>query len=89
MRDREAWANVARYWYQQAADKNQTEGRIQHLLALLARPDMLRQLFYYTKSLVSVFPFPGAEESVISLFHPPAAQPWPHLSKAKRPVFAG
>lgn len=41
MRDREAWASVALYWYHQAADKTQSEGRIQHHLALLARPNML------------------------------------------------
>lgn len=77
MRDREAWASVARYWYHQAADKNQSVGRIQHHLAVLARPDMLQQLFYYTKSLVSVHPFPSAGESVMLLFHPLLNAPKP------------
>ena len=77
MRDREAWAGVARYWYHQAADKNQSVGRIQHHLAVLARPDMLQQLFYYTKSLVSVHPFHFAEESIMMLFHPLLSAPKP------------
>ena len=77
MRDREAWAGVARYWYHQAADKNQSVGRIQHHLAVLARPDMLQQLFYYTKSLVSVHPFPSAGESIMLLFHPLLSAPKP------------
>ena len=78
LRDREAWAGVARYWYHQAADKNPSVGRIQHHLAVLARPDMLQQLFYYTKSLVSVHPFPSAGESVMLLFHPLLNAPKPY-----------
>lgn len=78
LRDREAWAGVARYWYHQAADKNQSVGRIQHHLAVLARPDMLQQLFYYTKSLVSVHPFPSAGESIMLLFHPLLNAPKPY-----------
>ena len=70
MRDREAWAGVARSWYHQAADKNQSVGRIQHHLAVLARPDILQQLFYYTKALVSLHPFPSAGESIMLLFDP-------------------
>lgn len=77
MQDQVVWADVARSWYHQAADKNQRVGRIQHHLALLARPNMLQQLFYYTKSLISVYPFPGAEESVMSLFDPLLNDPKP------------
>lgn len=78
LRDRETWAGVARYWYHQAADKNPNVGRIQHHLAVLARPDMLQQLFYYTKSLVSVHPFPSAGESIQLLFHPLLNGPKPY-----------
>lgn len=46
VRDREIWAGVARYWYNKAADKNPDVGRIQHHLAVLARPDVVQQLFY-------------------------------------------
>ncbi|OJJ41577.1 hypothetical protein ASPWEDRAFT_100095, partial [Aspergillus wentii DTO 134E9] len=70
LRDREVWAGVARYWYNKAADKNPDVGRIQHHLAVLARPDMVQQLFYYTKSLVSVHSFPSAGESILLLFNP-------------------
>ena len=69
--------SVACYWYHQAADKNQSVGRIQHHLAVLAHPEMLQQLFYYTKSLVSVHPFPSAVESAMLLFHPLLNAPKP------------
>ena len=64
------WADVARNWYHQAANKNPNVGRIHHHLAVLARPDMLQQLFHYIKSLVSVRPFPSAGESILLLFDP-------------------
>ncbi|KAL1860128.1 hypothetical protein Plec18170_002077 [Paecilomyces lecythidis] len=70
MRDREVWSGVARYWYNKAADKNPDVGRIQHHLAVLARPNIVQQLFYYTKSLVCVQPFPSARESILLLFNP-------------------
>ncbi|OQD73360.1 hypothetical protein PENDEC_c015G02968 [Penicillium decumbens] len=76
-RDREVWAGVSRYWYSQDADRNPNVGRIQHHLAVLARPDLLQQLFYYTKALVSVRPFPSARESVILLLNPYNGQPLP------------
>ena len=68
--ERETWAGVARYWYLQVSDRNPNVGRIQHHLAVLARPDMVQQLFHYTKSLVSVRPFPSAGESILFLFDP-------------------
>ncbi|KAJ5759888.1 DNA/RNA-binding domain E.t1.c1-type [Penicillium odoratum] len=69
MRDREIWAGVSRYWYNLDADRSPDVGRIQHHLAVLARPDGLQQLFYYTKALVCVRPFPNARESIILLFN--------------------
>lgn len=69
MRDREVWAGMSRYWYNQYADRSPGNGRIQHHLAVLARPDALQQLFYYTKALVSVRPFPNARESIVLLFN--------------------
>ena len=55
--NREIWCKVSRSWYMQAADKNPGVGRLQHHLAVLSRPNILQQLFYYSKSLVSVEPF--------------------------------
>ena len=69
MTDREIWAGVARYWYNQDADRSPEVGRIQHHLAVLARPDALQQLFYYTKALVSVRPFQNTRDSMILLFN--------------------
>lgn len=76
--ERAVWVGIARYWYNRAADKNPGVGRIQHHLAVLAWPDIVQQLFYYTKSLVSVRTFAGSKESIFLLFNP--------LWKPARPV---
>ncbi|KAK5425562.1 hypothetical protein LTR34_010986 [Exophiala xenobiotica] len=70
MRDRENWSNVAGMWYNRAADRSPTTGRIQHHLAVLARPNIVRQLFYYTKALISGVPFVNARDSIMLLFTP-------------------
>ncbi|KIW20541.1 hypothetical protein PV08_01116 [Exophiala spinifera] len=70
MRDREHWSNVARMWYNRAADYSPTTGRIQHHLAVLARPNIVRQLFYYSKALISGIPFVNARDSIMLLFSP-------------------
>ncbi|KAL4981126.1 hypothetical protein BDW66DRAFT_124032 [Aspergillus desertorum] len=69
IRERECWAEIARYWYNKAADKNPDVGRIQHHLAPLARPDFVQQLFYYTKSMVCLHPFGGTRDSILHLFN--------------------
>ncbi|KAJ5165147.1 DNA/RNA-binding domain E.t1.c1-type [Penicillium coprophilum] len=69
-KDREVWAGVSRYWYNQDAEKSPENGRIQHHLAVLARPDILQQLFHYTKALISVRAFPNALESMTQLVTP-------------------
>uniref|UniRef100_A0A093XBG3 DNA/RNA-binding domain-containing protein n=1 Tax=Talaromyces marneffei PM1 TaxID=1077442 RepID=A0A093XBG3_TALMA len=70
MRDREIYTGVASYWYTKAADLNPDIGRVQHHLAVLARPNALQQLFYYSKALVSVQPFTNARDSILLLFGP-------------------
>ncbi|KAJ5512556.1 DNA/RNA-binding domain E.t1.c1-type [Penicillium fimorum] len=69
-KDRELWAGVSRYWYNQDADQSPENGRIQHHLAVLARPDVLQQFFHYTKALISVRAFPNALESMTQLVTP-------------------
>ncbi|KAK5332290.1 hypothetical protein LTR98_011577 [Exophiala xenobiotica] len=61
MRDRENWSNVARMWYNRAADLSPTTG---------TRPNVVRQLFYYTKALISGVPFVNARDSIMLLFTP-------------------
>jgi hypothetical protein len=51
-----------------AADRNPDVGRIQRQLALLADSDILQQLFYYTKTLVSVQSFPVTRERIQFFF---------------------
>lgn len=69
VQDREVWAGVARYWYNKGADRDPKAGRIQHHLAVLARSNILQQLFFYTKSLICVQPFPNTTDSILQLFN--------------------
>src|SRR5438552_1798699 len=69
LRDCEIWSRVARMWYNKAADKSPNVDRTQHHLVVLARLNIVQQLFYYSKALVSVIPFQNARESVIFLFN--------------------
>ncbi|CAG7940349.1 unnamed protein product [Penicillium olsonii] len=79
-KDRELWAGVSRYWYNQDANRSPENGRIQHHLAVLSRPDILQQLFHYTKALISVRPFPNARESIIQLLTPHMETPIERLN---------
>ncbi|KAM5528100.1 telomerase-binding protein EST1A protein [Fusarium oxysporum f. sp. phaseoli] len=67
---REIWTGVSRRWYSKASDKFPTTGRLYHHLAILARPNALQQLHYYTKSLCVPIPFSSARESIMTLFNP-------------------
>ena len=69
-KDRETWSNVARFWYNIAADKRPTVGRLYHHLAILARPYSLEQLSLYTRSLTCIGPFESARDSILTLFNP-------------------
>ncbi|KAK5633376.1 hypothetical protein RRF57_009090 [Xylaria bambusicola] len=70
IRDRKVWTSVSQYWYSKASDKAPTTGRLYHHLAILARPNALQQLFFYTKSLCVPIPFGSAKESIMTLFNP-------------------
>jgi hypothetical protein len=70
IRDREIWTGVARHWYSKASDGAPTTGRLYHHLAVLARPNALAQLFYYSKSVCTSLPFAPTPESILTLFDP-------------------
>ncbi|KAF2114451.1 hypothetical protein BDV96DRAFT_98089 [Lophiotrema nucula] len=70
LRDRETWAGIARSWYNKAADKSPSVGRLYHHLAILARPNALQQLYYYARSMTCVRPFASARESILTLLDP-------------------
>ncbi|KAK4041987.1 hypothetical protein C8A01DRAFT_14340 [Parachaetomium inaequale] len=70
IRDREVWTAVSRHWYSRASDKAPTTGRLYHHLAILARPNAMQQLYYYSKSLCVEMPFLSARESIMTLFEP-------------------
>lgn len=69
-KDREVWSNVARFWYNKAADKSPSIGRLYHHLAILARPYTLEQLSLYTRALTCITPFESARGSIMTLFNP-------------------
>ena len=69
-KDREVWSNVARFWYNKAADKSPNVGRLYHHLAILARPYTIEQLSLYLRSLTCIIPFESAKGSVMTLFNP-------------------
>lgn len=69
-KDREVWSNVARFWYNKAADKSPNVGRLYHHLAILARPYTIEQLSLYARSLTCVTPFESAKGSIMTLFIP-------------------
>ncbi|TLS23160.1 uncharacterized protein PpBr36_05763 [Pyricularia pennisetigena] len=70
VRDREVWTAVSRHWYSRANDKAPTTGRLYHHLAILARSDIVGQLFYYAKSLCIPIPFNSARDSILTLSEP-------------------
>jgi hypothetical protein len=67
VRDRETWTGVARRWYSKAVDRSPSVGRLYHHLAILARLNGLQQLYYYSRSLTCVRPFPSRQESSLTL----------------------
>ncbi|KAG9228850.1 hypothetical protein BJ875DRAFT_525122 [Amylocarpus encephaloides] len=70
IRDREVWAGVVRHWYSIASDNSPKTGRLYHHLAILARPNVLQQLFFYAKSLCVAIPFTFTRELILTLFEP-------------------
>jgi hypothetical protein len=70
IREREVWTAISRDWYSRASDKVPTTGRLYHHLAILARPNALQQLYYYSKSLCVKLPFLSARGSIMTLFEP-------------------
>ncbi|KAK7967611.1 uncharacterized protein PG986_001888 [Apiospora aurea] len=70
LRDREVWTSVSQRWYSKASDVVPKTGRLYHHLAILARPNVLQQLFYYSKALSAPEPFESAWASIMTLFDP-------------------
>ncbi|RSL61050.1 hypothetical protein CEP54_006420 [Fusarium duplospermum] len=73
--DRETWAGISRDWYSKASEASPTTGRLYHRLAILAHPNAIRQLSYYTKSIgVAVSLGNATRESIMTLFDPVLAK---------------
>ncbi|KAK8139948.1 hypothetical protein PG984_000014 [Apiospora sp. TS-2023a] len=77
VRDREVWTSVSRRWYSKASDVVPGTGRLYHHLAILGRPNVLQQLYFYSKAISAPDPFWNKEtqrstalESIKTLFDP-------------------
>ena len=68
-RDREVWSNLARSWYNKAADKNPFVGRFYHL-AIRTLPYSLEPMSLYKRALTCVAPVKSAWESLSALSRP-------------------
>ena len=68
IRDRDNWAATSRKWYTRVTRQEPDSGRLYHHLAILARPDRVRQLGLYTKSLICSVPFLSTRDSISTLF---------------------
>lgn len=66
--EKNVWARIAKYWYDQGLDYNYGIGRLHHRLGLIAKPNLSRQLFCYTKSLVSIEPYEYSTTSIQPAF---------------------
>lgn len=70
IKDREIWLRNSRSWYTLRVDGNPITGRLYHHLAILARPKVLSQLFYFARSLSSMDLFEATLSSIRTLFTP-------------------
>ncbi|KAI9888425.1 MAG: hypothetical protein M1814_000487 [Vezdaea aestivalis] len=69
-RDRQVWNTIANDWYTKVTDRLPLAGRLYHHCAILSKPDLQEQLFYYLKSLVVADPFELTHKSILVLFNP-------------------
>ncbi|KAL2375222.1 hypothetical protein, variant [Blastomyces gilchristii SLH14081] len=63
-----AWKVVSSQWYHKALDENPGKGSLYHRLGNLSTPNMGRQLFFYSKSLVATEPYTMSKNRVESAF---------------------
>ncbi|EFX02228.1 hypothetical protein CMQ_2277 [Grosmannia clavigera kw1407] len=69
-RVRDTWTQVSAGWYTIASNHAPTTGRLYHHLAILARPQIVTQLYLYLKSLCVPVPFSSTNESILTLLDP-------------------
>ncbi|CAK7206330.1 hypothetical protein SEUCBS139899_009119 [Sporothrix eucalyptigena] len=64
---REAWTADSHRWYSLASDQAPTTGRFYHHLAIVARPFVITQMYYYVKSLCVPIPYTPTRQSIMTL----------------------
>lgn len=73
--EKERWRNVARDWYGAGLTDHPGTGKLHHHLGLLSRDiesEELRGIYHFTKSMVSLHPFPTSRESILPMWSLPA-----------------
>jgi hypothetical protein len=68
--DREIWTGTSRRWYSMASGMSPTIGRFYHHRAFLVSPNVLQQIFFYTKSFCVAEPCLSSQEGIMTLFKP-------------------
>ena len=84
VQDRETWTEVSRQWYRKASDLSPGTGRLYHHLAILAQPNWIQQLLYYSKALCVPNPFDSAREPILTLFKSFLDEPGNHPYEAQQ-----
>lgn len=72
--DRAAWSQVAEMWYTNVLDDLPNLGRLSHHLGIVAHPDILRQLYLFSKATLSVTPYKHAQKSLKGFLLQPVLQ---------------
>ncbi|OJD12952.1 hypothetical protein ACJ73_09270, partial [Blastomyces percursus] len=52
--EKNSWKKVSSHWYHKAVDENPEKGSLYHRLGNLLKPNMSRQLFFYSRSLMAI-----------------------------------
>ncbi|OJD27409.1 hypothetical protein ACJ73_01198 [Blastomyces percursus] len=62
------WKSISSQWYHKALDESPGKGSLYHRLGNLSTPNMGRQLFFYSRSLVATKPYENSKSCVESTF---------------------
>ncbi|KAJ2893949.1 hypothetical protein MKZ38_008055 [Zalerion maritima] len=68
MAEREVWGATSMHWYFKKLQVTPDVGRLCHHLAVLSQPNILHEMFYYSKSLCLRNPFKSTTDSIKTLF---------------------
>ncbi|PGG95255.1 hypothetical protein GX51_08297 [Blastomyces parvus] len=67
--ERETWNEISSNWYHKALDENPGKGSLYHRLDNLSKPNIGRQLFCYSRSLMATKRYERSKSCVESVFN--------------------